>query len=419
MYRQRLDTIAPLIVLCVFSLVLTGLFLPSGPVVAEQTEHKDAEPAAEVLSVEDTTSESIQESLPHETPPPSSDANRIEPLMNPNQSEEGSRTIIPQRPKPLGYYEYRFDKSFGGYGLGNGYFERPVDVAVDMDDNIYVCDMEGGRIQTFDSEGNFDEEWVRLSLDLASFKESNTMDEPQAIYVDYKDRARVTFIYVADTKNNRILQFNKDGTLIGPDGEEIDNTTEWITIRKDLLWGEFGSGERQFHHPADIAVDKNDNCYILDSRNHRIQCFDDEGIFKFEFGGFGSGPGSFLKPTRIAYDPSRFGAIWVIDSKNGKFHKFDLDGTFVKAYQPMDDHGAPLPSPADLYLDTQGFLYVTDSSLNRVFKYNNDVEFIQCWGEEGSGPGQFKKPMGIAVDSEDRVLVVDSGNYRVQIFRQF
>jgi sugar lactone lactonase YvrE len=342
----------------------------------------------------------------------------------PNPDRPLEKPKLPtQAPRPLGFYEYQFHTSFGGYGLGNGYFKLPVDIGIDRDDNIYICDMESGKIQTFDSEGNFDEEWDDLLLESDEvFRQSSNMDEPKAIYVDYKDRIGQTVVYVADTKNNRILQFNKDGRLINPEGEEIEDTQKWYEMVKkgqDLLWGKFGSGEGEFHHPIDIAIDEYDNCYILDSKNSRIQCFNYEGKFKFEWGGFGSGPGSFIRPTRLAYDPSRFRAIWVIDSKNGKFHKFDLNGDFTKAFVPKDKNGHPLPNPSDLCFDTQGFIYVTDSTLNKVLKYNNDVEYIQCWGEKGSGKGQFKNPQSIAVDSEDRVLVVDSGNFRIQIFRHF
>lgn len=343
------------------------------------------------------------------------------------KDKEPSPPAKPVRP-PLGFYEYRFYKSFGGSGMGHGYFEYPVDIDVDRDDNIYVCDRDAGRIQAFDSEGNFEEEWDRLDIEGdIPFGQKGSMDRPEALCVDYKDRIWKIVIYVADTRNNRILQFNKDGKLVDPNsGDEIneyekEKINRWkdLTEKKVLLWGEFGSRQGQFHHPADIAVDGRGNCYILDSRNSRIQCFNDSGEFRHEWGGFGSGPGSFLKPIKLAYDQSGFGSIWVIDSKDGRLHQFDLDGNFIRALIPKDNGQKPLPKPTALCFDTQGFAYLTDSNLNMIFKYNNDLEFVQCWGKEGTGPGEFKGPAGIVVDKEDRVLVVDSGNSRVQIFTPF
>ncbi|MGH2903511.1 MAG: hypothetical protein ACRDK7_08020, partial [Solirubrobacteraceae bacterium] len=43
--------------------------------------------------------------------------------------------------------------------------------------------------------------------------------------------------------------------------------------------------------------------------------------------------------------------------------------------------------------------------------------FKSSFGSEGSGPGQFKEPYGVAVnDTTHDVYVVDSGNDRVEIF---
>lgn len=43
--------------------------------------------------------------------------------------------------------------------------------------------------------------------------------------------------------------------------------------------------------------------------------------------------------------------------------------------------------------------------------------FLYQFGSEGTAPGQFKHPRGVATDSEGFILVADSGNSRVQVFR--
>lgn len=42
--------------------------------------------------------------------------------------------------------------------------------------------------------------------------------------------------------------------------------------------------------------------------------------------------------------------------------------------------------------------------------------FVRTWGSTGSGPGQFKSPFGIALDSTQNVYVADVLNSRVQKF---
>ena len=48
---------------------------------------------------------------------------------------------------------------------------------------------------------------------------------------------------------------------------------------------------------------------------------------------------------------------------------------------------------------------------------DSNGNFLDCFGKEGSNPGEFKQPRGICTDAEGFILVADSGNARVQVFR--
>jgi hypothetical protein len=45
-----------------------------------------------------------------------------------------------------------------------------------------------------------------------------------------------------------------------------------------------------------------------------------------------------------------------------------------------------------------------------------EVRFLLTWGKEGSEPGEFHFPIGIAIDPADFILVTDHYNHRVQKF---
>ncbi|MEO0073953.1 MAG: LamG-like jellyroll fold domain-containing protein [candidate division WOR-3 bacterium] len=60
-------------------------------------------------------------------------------------------------------------------------------------------------------------------------------------------------------------------------------------------------------------------------------------------------------------------------------------------------------------------ILVADSGNNRIQAFDASGGFITAFGGAGSGPGQFSKPQGLAVDASGRVFVVDSGNNRVQV----
>lgn len=38
-------------------------------------------------------------------------------------------------------------------------------------------------------------------------------------------------------------------------------------------------------------------------------------------------------------------------------------------------------------------------------------------GKQGTGSGEFKRPLGVAVDEKGNLAIVDEGNNRLQIFR--
>ena len=67
-------------------------------------------------------------------------------------------------------------------------------------------------------------------------------------------------------------------------------------------------------------------------------------------------------------------------------------------------------------MDFVGNIYVTDEGNNRIQKFDSRGSFLTKWGREGSGPGQFKAPWGVACDALGNVYVVDQGNHRIQKF---
>src|ERR1043165_2347250 len=49
-------------------------------------------------------------------------------------------------------------------------------------------------------------------------------------------------------------------------------------------WGRFGTGPGQFHYPRGIALNREGHVYVTDEQNGRIQVFDENGVFLFQFG---------------------------------------------------------------------------------------------------------------------------------------
>ena len=62
-----------------------------------------------------------------------------------------------------------------------------------------------------------------------------------------------------------------------------------------------------------------------------------------------------------------------------------------------------------------GNILVADCHNHRVQVLSSDGSHLRTIGSQGSGPGQFKHPHGVAVDGGGNVLVADYMNHRVQV----
>ena len=63
-------------------------------------------------------------------------------------------------------------------------------------------------------------------------------------------------------------------------------------------------------------------------------------------------------------------------------------------------------------------MYVADTSNDLIQKLTTGGQFLQKFGQHGSGLGQFNGPMSVIVDQRDRMIVADSDNHRVVILDQ-
>jgi hypothetical protein len=69
-----------------------------------------------------------------------------------------------------------------------------------------------------------------------------------------------------------------------------------------------------------------------------------------------------------------------------------------------------------LAIDSGNRLYVLDRRAKAVLLFAEDGRYLRTVGRSGAGPGEFGNPIGIAVDRAGRLWVVDPGNARYSVF---
>lgn len=79
----------------------------------------------------------------------------------------------------------------------------------------------------------------------------------------------------------------------------------------------------QFFGPRGIAVDSASNWIVCDADGHSVQFFAPDGSFVTSFGGHGSGPGRFGKPSAVCVD--RTGRVLVCDEARGEVQVFGFE----------------------------------------------------------------------------------------------
>ncbi len=191
-----------------------------------------------------------------------------------------------------------------------------------------------------------------------------------------------------------------------------------------------------FRGPTDVTWDSQDNIYISDGyTNSRVAKFDKSGNWVTQWGQRGTGgphadenPGNFNTPHNIAAD--RNDNIYVADRNNRRIQVFRPDGTFVRFLllnAPYDKTRHPVlgnatPNAPDetqpwTLCITNGptqYIYTSDSEPGRIYKMTLDGKIIGMFGESGRGPGQFNWVHALACPSENELIVADMNNWRVK-----
>lgn len=180
-----------------------------------------------------------------------------------------------------------------------------------------------------------------------------------------------------------------------------------------------------FVEVAGVATDSRDRVYVFNRGEHPMIVFDADGNFLDAWGEglFTNAHGIYIGPDDRIYAADNFDHTVRIFSPDGTLLQTlgekdqPSDTGFVPGRTPVQYGGDPFNRVTNVALDSTGSLYVADGYGNaRVHKFTADGEHLFSWGEPGTGPGEFRLPHAIAIDEDDRVIVADRENSRIQVF---
>ena len=195
-----------------------------------------------------------------------------------------------------------------------------------------------------------------------------------------------------------------------------------ISRQPDYFISKGGSAAGDLNEPRGIHIAQDGTIFVADSNNNRIQQFSQTGELLNVWGVYanileGAAPGGTLnKPWDVV--TGKDGSVYVLDTFNHRIQKFTDDGRFIKALGVFAQGTSPdtIWGPRGIAVGLNGNIFVTDTGNKRIVVYDKDLNYVTQFGGAGFEAGQFDEPVGIDVSDVGMVAVADTWNRRVQLF---
>lgn len=268
----------------------------------------------------------------------------------------------------------------GTQGRSPGFFIKPRSVTVDRNDFLYVVDMTG-RVQKFNPNGQYVLQWQMPELERG---------KPKGMCLDAEGN-----IVVIEPHYSRVNHFSPEGDLI-------------------RQWGTYGKEEGFLTFPRSAALQSDGTLVIGEYQAaERVQRFSANGsICLGSTGTMGNQPGQFNRPEGLVCNSQD--DIFVADSCNHRIQVLDAKGDWKRSFGQAGNGKGELSYPYDLAIDQEGHLFVCEFGNSRLQVFNQQDESIEILGGPGIAPGQLNNPWSIALDSKGNLYIADAANHRVQ-----
>ena len=286
-------------------------------------------------------------------------------------------------PDTIGTGRFTYETVEGWAEIPAGYeFPDASGVTVDSQDNVYILNRGAHPVIVLDKDGKFVRSWGEGEFD----------QRAHGIHCSPDD-----FIWTVNDSQHCIKKYTPEGKLVLTIGVEGQQAEKW-------------SGN-PFNRPTNMAVSPNTgDVYVTDGYgNSRVHRYTAEGKHVVSWGAPGVDPGEFQVPHNVVIDQDE--NVYVTDRENYRLQVFDSNGNLKNIWQNIY-------RPQAMCMDREGIIYVgemlMDTELSdypkvghRLNAYDRSGERLARVGDSmiGDGPTQFIAPHGFGVDSQGNLYV--------------
>ncbi len=263
----------------------------------------------------------------------------------------------------------------------------PYGMATSPTGDLYVADQKVGATFIFNTETK-DASLIRNGYEA-------TFGLPNSVAIDDDGR-----IFITDGKLHRVLILNKKH-------EVVDQIKEGLV------------------DPVGIAVDsENRLLYVVDTQQDQVLVFDADSLKALRRIGASSAgkkhelttPGDFAAPQGIALDADN--NVYVTDTLNNRVEIFDAEGKFISQFGRHCDSYGCFARPKGIAVDSDGHIWVADPMLDLLQIFDREGQLLAFIGGHGQRLGQFSSLVGVSIDRKThRVFTSEQYPGRVQMFR--
>ena len=178
---------------------------------------------------------------------------------------------------------------------------------------------------------------------------------------------------------------------------------------------DFVAGAPDLHYmvrPYSVATDSHGRAIVADPGAMGIHIVD-FAEQKYKFISHREGKDPLTTPQCVAVDKQD--NIYVTDSDAGKIFVFGANGKFQRTIGSLKGGEGFFKRPTGIAVDSDAQrIYVSDTWRNRIYVMDMLGTVVQTIGKRGSADGEFNFPTELRLAGPD-LIVVDAMNFRIQV----
>ena len=203
------------------------------------------------------------------------------------------------------------------------------------------------------------------------------------------------YLYVADRDLHCIQKLTMNGQFVSQFGSE-------------------GTAEGRFKAPLGLVSSQSNLLFVCDSGNFRIQVLKDE-LFSYAFGKYGKKPGYLNFPIDLTLN-SNEDQLFITDRDNHRVQVFTPCGQFLKIFGNFADIPFKLQSPVGIYYTPDNHLLISSIGNHCVLVFEEDGRFVSAIEGTYQGKKRFSDPCGVIKMNNGQIVIASNDTHKLVVF---